>query len=87
LDFTDDDRLVAHAGCNTMSGSVRLTDGRLRADELAITDMACEPEMMAADAWMSDLLLAEPEWELRDDGTLVLTADEHVVTLVERGGG
>lgn len=84
LDFTDDDRLLASAGCNSMNGPVRLDDGKLVATDLAMTEMACPPERMEADEWMSDLLLAEPAWEMSDDDTLVLTAGDLVVTLTDR---
>lgn len=83
--FTDDGRLLATAGCNSTNGPVQLDDGRLVSTDLAMTEMGCEPEVMASDQWLGDLLAAEPEWELSDDdGTLVLTAGELVVTMVDR---
>ncbi|RIQ19500.1 META domain-containing protein [Jiangella rhizosphaerae] len=84
LQFTDDGRLLASAGCNSANGPVDLSGGRLVAADLALTEMGCEPEVMAADAWLTDLLGAEPAWELADDATLVLTAGELVVSLTDR---
>ncbi|PZF84437.1 META domain-containing protein [Jiangella anatolica] len=85
LQFTDDGRLVATAGCNSANGPVDLSDGRLGgAGDLGMTEMGCPPEVMESDGWLMDLLGAEPSWELSGDGTLVLTADELVVSLIDR---
>lgn len=84
LQFTEDGRLVASAGCNSVNGPVELAGGRIVASDLPMTGMGCEPEVMASDAWLTGLLAAEPAWELADDATLVLTADGVVVSLTDR---
>ncbi|TDD70204.1 META domain-containing protein [Jiangella aurantiaca] len=84
LHFTDDGRLLATAGCNSANGPVELSGGRLVGADLGLTELGCEPEVMASDAWLTDLLAAEPAWELADDATLVLTAGDLVVSLTDR---
>ncbi|WP_053206439.1 META domain-containing protein [Jiangella muralis] len=84
LTFTDDGRLLATAGCNSTNGPVELAGGRITAADLGMTAMGCEPEVMASDEWVGELLAAEPAWELGDDGVLVLTADDRGVSLTDR---
>lgn len=84
LQFTDDGRLLASAGCNSANGPVSLDGGRLdTGGGLAMTEMGCPGERMAADQWVADLLAAEPTWELTDANTFVLTAGELVVSLTD----
>lgn len=82
LTFTDDGRLLATAGCNSANGPVELSGGRLVSD-LGLTEMGCEPAVMASDEWLVELLAAEPAWELADD-VLVLTAGDQTVSLTDR---
>ncbi|TDE01622.1 META domain-containing protein [Jiangella asiatica] len=84
LSFTDDGRLQATAGCNSLNGPVQLSGGQLVGTDLAMTEMGCEPDVMESDAWLADLVAAEPAWELTEDDTVVLTAGDLVVTLVDR---
>jgi heat shock protein HslJ len=84
LEFTDDGRLLANAGCNSASGPVDVSDGSIVAGDLAVTEMGCPPELAAADAWLLELLGSEPEWELRDESTLVITSGEQVIAMVDR---
>lgn len=56
LSFSDG-RMVARAGCNTMSGPFGVGDGSLRwTGDVATTMMGCEPDRAAQDSWLSDLL-------------------------------
>ncbi|MFJ5992083.1 META domain-containing protein [Lentzea sp. NPDC092896] len=85
LRFTDDDRLIASAGCNQMQSPVKLDDGKLSVADLAMTAMGCpKPELHQQDEWLSKLLRATPSWKL--DGTnLVLTgADAEIVLATEQ---
>lgn len=79
LRFADDGRLNATAGCNTMSGAVALTGGKLAVEELAITDKGCEPALHRQDEWLTDLLLAKPSWRL--DANLVLASPDAEIVL------
>jgi heat shock protein HslJ len=73
LRFTDDGRLVASAGCNTLSGPVTVEDGRLSVGELSMTEMGCAPDLHAQDQLLSGFLAGGPSWAL-DGERLVLTA-------------
>ncbi|HEY7594493.1 MAG TPA: META domain-containing protein [Actinophytocola sp.] len=83
LDFTDDGRLLATAGCNTMSGPVRTDAGRLRVDDLAVTEMGCDPRRHAQDEWLARILGAGPAW-LRHGPTLTITAGDTELVLTRR---
>jgi heat shock protein HslJ len=80
LRFADDGRLNATAGCNTMSGAVTLTGGKVAVAELAITDKGCEPALHRQDEWLTDLLLAKPSWRL-DGANLVLASPDAEIVL------
>ena len=41
LEFTDDERVAGHGGCNRYSGSVKFEDISLQFGALATTEMAC----------------------------------------------
>jgi heat shock protein HslJ len=82
--FTEDGRLLASAGCNSANGPVSLDGGRLgTGGGLAMTEIGCPGERMAADQWLGVLLTAEPTWELTDESTFVLTAGELVVSMTD----
>ncbi|MGW6447118.1 META domain-containing protein [Lentzea sp. NPDC055074] len=81
LRFTDDDRLIANAGCNQMQGPVELDGGKVAVTELGMTAMGCpKPELHQQDEWLSKLLGATPSWRL--DGTnLVVTGSNAEIVL------
>lgn len=88
LNFTRDGRLVATAGCNTMSGPVRTGDGRLAvggADGagLATTELGCDPPRHAQDAWLGKVLGAGPAWRL-DGPTLTVRTEDTELVLTDR---
>lgn len=87
LEFTDDGRLIARAGCNMMQGNVDTSGGTLTVDALSMTEMGCEPALLDQDKFVADVLAANPKWELNDGrftvraGTTVfdMTAEEETV--------
>ncbi|MCX2950602.1 META domain-containing protein [Lentzea sp. NEAU-D7] len=81
LRFTDDDRLIATAGCNQMQGPVKVDGGKLSVADLGMTAMGCpKPELHQQDEWLSKLLGATPSWQL--DGTnLVVTGSNAEIVL------
>jgi heat shock protein HslJ len=83
LTFTDDGRIVATAGCNTMSGHVRVGDGVLAVDDLAMTEMGCEKARLAQDTWLADVLGAGPRWRLAGP-VLTLTGGATSLVLTDR---
>lgn len=64
----DDGILSADAGCNAMSGRALVADGLLVVDDLATTEMGCEPARMEQDEWVADLLTSGPELTPDGDG-------------------
>jgi heat shock protein HslJ len=86
--FSATDSISVHAGCNTMSGQVSVSGGRLTLKSpLAATEMACAEELMDQDAWFAKLLMAGGTFVERGDGmtltlgsTTVELSDEEVVT-------
>jgi heat shock protein HslJ len=68
VEFTDDGRLIAQAGCNTMQGQVNTAGGTLAVDGgLVTTDMACGPGLAEQDMFVGSVLEASPSWRLDGD--------------------
>ena len=83
LRFTDDGRLLADAGCNTMAGPVQTRGGRLAVTDLSTTEMGCDPPRHEQDRWLAGVLAAGPSWRL-DGSTLVLTSAATELALTDR---
>ncbi|MGC0364714.1 heat shock protein HslJ [Rhodococcus sp. 27YEA15] len=83
LDFTETGRVSANAGCNTSSGSVEFTDGKLIVGTMMSTMMGCTPELLAADTWTSTLLSSTPTWRL-DGDTLTIKSSASTVTFQDK---
>lgn len=82
--FPEDGRLVANAGCNTISGDkAQLADGKLSVAGLGMTEMGCDAPRHKQDEWLVGLLEAGPTWKL-SEATLTLTSGENVLTLVDK---
>lgn len=77
-------RVRASAGCNTMSGPYTLDGDTLVAEQLAMTEMGCSPELMDQDTWLAGLLTSRPTLALADDDTLTLTSGTTVLSLLDR---
>lgn len=82
----DDGQLGASAGCNSMSGRYALDGAVLVVDQLATTEMGCEPPLMDQDAWLAQVLTGRPEVvvdgngvSLIDGSTTLLLADREAV--------
>lgn len=81
LNFTDDGRLIAKAGCNMMQGPVSLGGGKLSVSDLSTTAMGCpSPDLGKQDDWLMKLLGASPSWRL-DGGNLVITGSDAEIVL------
>jgi heat shock protein HslJ len=84
LQFTDDGRLVADVGCNSMQSKVSTKGGRLTLDgELASTAMGCPGMQQGQDAWLAGILEAKPAWTL-DGNKLDVTAGSTTISLTDR---
>ncbi|MDQ4133522.1 MAG: META domain-containing protein [Actinomycetota bacterium] len=82
LTFHDDGRLIASAGCNTMSGPVATESERLVISDLATTEMGCDPARHAQDEWLAGVLTSRPTYSLESDRLTITTGD----TVVELAG-
>lgn len=77
--FTDGS-ISLNAGCNTMTGTVDLADGKVAAGELAATRMACPEELMAQDQQLADFIASGPRWSLSGD-SLMMSNDTMMLML------
>ncbi len=82
LNFSASD-IGASAGCNHMGGTYRIDAGRLIVDNLATTEMGCDPALMAQDQWLSELLGTGPAVSLVAND-LILEAGSVRITFVDR---
>ncbi|WP_238164244.1 META domain-containing protein [Kribbella pittospori] len=83
LQFTDDGRLIADAGCNSMQSKVSTSDGTLTLkDDLVMTDMGC-PGRQDQDGWLSGILSSKPSWKV-DGDTLNVTSGGTTIALQDR---
>ena len=83
LQFTDDGRLIADAGCNSMQSPVSTSNGKLSVEDLAMTEMGCDAPRHAQDEWLAKLLQNEPTWKLEAD-TLTVTSGGTTISLLDR---
>lgn len=80
----EDGRLGISAGCNQMSGSYAITDGKLTVGAMMTTEMACEEPLMAQDQWISAfvngaaIMLESDTLALVKDGVTVTATDKEV---------
>lgn len=74
LGFGDDGRrITANAGCNHLGGEARVDDGRLLADDLAMTAMGCDGGRNEQDDWLAKFLMGKPT--IRLSGTELILAN------------
>lgn len=83
LDFHADGRLSARVGCNHLGGTGRIDGQALVLTDLNMTEMGCDPALMAQDGWLSGILGARPAWRL-DGDRLTLTGAGVVIELTDR---
>jgi len=84
LQFTNDGRLIADAGCNTMQAQVSTGDGKLTLKEPpSMTAMGCPGGRDALDSWLSNLLQSKPTWKL-DGNTLTVASAGTTIALTDR---
>lgn len=81
--FMNDGRLLADAGCNTMSGQANLRGGRLEVSGLGMTEMGCDPLRHQQDTWLAKLLESTPSWRL-DGSNLVVTSGNTELSLLDK---
>jgi heat shock protein HslJ len=62
-------------GCNTGSGGVTVGEGTLSFGPIAVTKMACEPELMELEATVLSVLSGEATYEIDSDQLTVTNGD------------
>jgi len=76
--------LSANAGCNTMSGTYAIDDGKLvAAGDWATTEIGCQPALQAQDQWLSAFLSSQPRITLNGD-SLVLISGGTAMDLLDK---
>ncbi len=83
LVFHDDGRLTASAGCNTLSGPVRVQAGRILVDDVSTTAIGCAPDLQDQDDWLSGFFALGPRYRL-EVNRLRLETDHTSMQLVDR---
>ncbi|OLF19088.1 hypothetical protein BU204_02980 [Actinophytocola xanthii] len=84
LQFTDDRRVVANAGCNTMGGPLSLDEGRVVVQGLSTTEMGCPGPLDEQDDWLAGFLDSEPTWQLTEESGLTLRAGRTELLLTDK---
>jgi heat shock protein HslJ len=80
----DGPRMIATAGCNTMSGNYSITDGALTFDgPLMSTMMGCDDDLMAQEQWLNELLESSPTISGTSDG-IVLRQGGTTIVMVDK---
>ncbi len=74
-----------NVGCNSNSGKVRITATRLVVRGSGGTLIGCSEEVLEEEEWLSELMNAEPEWNIEDD-ELTLIGNGAEVTLIPSAG-
>lgn len=77
------DTLSINAGCNTIFGDYEIAGDRLIGGEFATTEMGCEPDLMAQDRWITDIMSLEPRLELDGDTLTITGVAGTVLTLLD----
>ena len=78
-----DGHLSANAGCNTIGGNYALDGNVLRFSGASMTEIGCQPALMAQDQWLVAFLGSGPTFVLNGND-LTLTSAATVVTLLDR---
>jgi heat shock protein HslJ len=75
ITFTEDG-ISANAGCNTLFGSVSISDNTLIVNQaIASSMMMCEEALMNQDEWLTSVLTGSPQVFVNDDGLTLQTPD------------
>lgn len=79
----DDGSLSASAGCNNMFGGYTIVDGVLVVDAMGMTEMGCDPDLMAQDQSLAAFLGSRPTITLSGND-LTLTSETTTIQLLDR---
>lgn len=71
------------AGCNSHSGDYTLCNGKLCLQDLGSTEIGCEPDRDAQDAWLADFFTNQPALDL-EGNRLTFTGEEATLVFLDR---
>ena len=77
-----DGSITASAGCNTLGSAYTVDAGVLHIGQVSSTEMACDPPLMAQDAWLAGFLAGAGV--TLDGDTLTLSNSGVTLTLLDR---
>ena len=77
-----DGQIGATGGCNSMGGPYAIDGDRLVVSQLAMTEMACAPDLMDQDQWLAGLL--DGATIALEGDTLTLAKNETRLSLLDR---
>lgn len=83
LEFGDDGRLSAHAGCNHLFTDVSIDADVLETGLVGGTEMGCDQARHEQDSWLAAFLESSPAWTL-DGDRLTLTSGGTEIVLLDR---
>ena len=83
LEFGDDGRLSANAGCNHLFTDVSIGADVLETGMVGGTEMGCDQVRHEQDSWLSAFLESSPAWTL-DGDRLTLTSGDTEIALLDR---
>jgi len=79
LDFGEQMHVSGNTGCNQMSGTAELRDGRLSVPGMAVTRRLCSPERNELERIVMDVLGQAAQVSIDDENNLFLVTDEIVL--------
>lgn len=80
----DHDGVSWEADCNYFGAPVEITEERLVIGQVVQTDMGCPGPYGRRDRWMLRFFRSDPNWRIRRDDRLKLTAGDRVIRLRRR---
>ena len=84
IEFLADGRTLVATGCNSGQGRASLSDGKLEADDLAVTQMGClDPAVADQETFVMSVVGARPAMVL-DGDLLVLRTDAAEIRFLDR---
>jgi heat shock protein HslJ len=84
LQFGDDGRLSANAGCNNLFTDVSIGADVLETGLVGGTEMGCDQARHDQDQWLSAFLESSPAWTLDGDRLTLSSGDSEIVLLDRR---
>ena len=77
LSFDTQSSFSFYAGCNSMGGSVTISESSITFSDISSTEMGCESNYMEQDAWFASFFSSNPSYSF--DGTALTLEHESVV--------